>query len=212
LTHGIGSEPLITTASAEWVPLSMIYHYVLNKSASPEAAKIAISVARKRGQLRLRASEVSEHESKPELQLHRGEEPPKIQPKRSFNELITTSDEFRQFDWERSYATKRDSSSGSLFEYVGIVGYRDDVLRHWPPTETTSKPTDGAPGKPAEVTGLVWAVVRTLDRIEREDATRLAGLTQKMLTRRVSEQLSRPVSIRTLQKAVAFRRKTNQLR
>jgi hypothetical protein len=74
LTHDSGSASLITTASAEWVPLSTIYHYVLAKSPSPEAAKIAISRARKNGELRLHA-EVREHEAEPGLQLRPGEQP-----------------------------------------------------------------------------------------------------------------------------------------
>jgi hypothetical protein len=68
VTHGTGGTALITTASAEWVLLSGIYHYILAQSPSPEGAKIAISNARENGQLRLRA-EVREHEARPNLIL-----------------------------------------------------------------------------------------------------------------------------------------------
>ncbi len=66
MTHGRGNTALITTASDDWVLLSVVYHYVLAQSLSPEAAKIAISTARRNGQLRLRA-EVREHEARPDL-------------------------------------------------------------------------------------------------------------------------------------------------
>jgi hypothetical protein len=65
--------------------------------------------------------------------------------------------------------------------------------------------------KPVGVSGLVWAVVLTLEGIEKELPTGLAGLTQEMLTKKVSEKLSRKISLRTLQKAVTFRQKRNPL-
>jgi hypothetical protein len=105
VTHGTGSTALITTASAEWVLLSIVYHYVLAKSPSPEFAKITISKARKNGQLRLRA-EVREHEARPDLRLSPGEQPPEIQPKRKPDEPILASDKFSTWDWERSYADR----------------------------------------------------------------------------------------------------------
>jgi hypothetical protein len=67
-----------------------------------------------------------------------------------------------------------------------------------------------AVGKPGDVSKLVWAVVETLNDMEKQIPTGLAGLTQKQLTKSVSDKLSRQVSQRTLQKAVAVRRKGNE--
>jgi hypothetical protein len=66
LTHGAGSTALITAGSAEWILLSVVYHYVLTQSPSPEAAKITILTAWANGQLRLRA-EVREHRARTNL-------------------------------------------------------------------------------------------------------------------------------------------------
>jgi hypothetical protein len=211
LIHSTGSRALITTASAEWVLLSVIYHYVLAQSPSPEAAKIAISDAWRNGQLRLRA-ELREHEARPHLRLSPGEQPPQIQPKRKPDQPILASDKFRTWDWERSCATKRDATTKSLLEYVEIVGNRDDVLKLWPPAETTMMPerpetAATALAKPVDVSCLVWAVVLTLDNIEKQTPTGLAGFNQDQLIERVSEKLPRRVSKRTLHKAVAVRRK-----
>ena len=65
--------------------------------------------------------------------------------------------------------------------------------------------------KPDDVSGLVWAVVLTLDKIEKQTPTGLAGLTQEQLTQTVSAKLPRHVSVRTLQKALVLRRKRNGL-
>src|SRR5215831_13260460 len=81
LANSTGCRALVTAASAEWVLLSVIYHYVLARSPSPEAAKIAISEARRNGQLRLRA-ELREHKARPHLRLEPGKLPPKVRPKR----------------------------------------------------------------------------------------------------------------------------------
>ncbi len=213
MTQGSGSTSLITTTSAEWVLLRVAYHYVLAQSPSPEAAKITISTAWRNGQLRLRA-EVREHEVRPDLTLSPGEQPPEIQPKRKSDQPILASDEFGTWDWERSYATRRDATTKSLFEYIDIVASRDDVLGLWPPAEmtvTTAKP-ETAMTKPDDVSGLVWAVFLTLDEIEKQTPTGLAGLTQDQLTQTVSAKLPRHVSLRTLQKALSLRRKRNWLR
>lgn len=212
MRHGTGSTALITTASAEWVLLSVIYHYVLAQSPSPESAKITISTARRNGQLRLRA-EVREREARPDLTLSPGEQPPEIQPKRKPDQPILASDKFSTWDWERSYALRRDATTKSLFEYMDLVGNRDDVLKLWPPAETTAttetlKTAKTAVAKPVDVSRLVWAVVLTLDEIEKQTPTGLAGFTQKHLTEMVSTRLRR-VSQRTLQKAVAVSRKRN---
>lgn len=205
MTHGTGSTALIT-ASAEWVLLSVIYHYVLAQSPSPESAKITISSAWRNGQLRLRA-EVREHEARPDLRLSPGEQLPEIQPKRKPDQRIFASDKFSTWDWERSYAIRSDATTKSLFEYVEIVGNRDDVLRLWPPTTETPERAETSLAKPADLSDLVWAVVVTLDNMEKERPAGLAGLTQKHLSEAVSARLLRQVSPRTVQKAVAVRRK-----
>jgi hypothetical protein len=198
------SEELITMDSAEWVLLSVIYHYVFAQSPSPESAKIAISEARKNGQLRLRA-EVREHEARP--QLKPGEPVPEMEPRIRPNQTILPSDKFSWWDWERSHAIKRDESTKSMFEYMNIVGSRDDVLRLWPSSEMQPEAAKTAIAKPVGVSRLVWAVVLTLDDIERQNPGEFAALTQKHLAQQVNARLSRDVSRRTLQKAVAVRRK-----
>jgi hypothetical protein len=70
-----------------------------------------------------------------------------------------------------------------------------------PETSKTAMP------KPPDVSPLVWAVVLTLDQIEKETPTGLAGFAQKHLAEKVKTKLSRGVSRRTLQNAMAFRRK-----
>jgi hypothetical protein len=159
VTHGSGNTALITTASDDWVLLSVVYHYVLGQSLSPEAAKIAISTARRNGQLRLRA-EVREHEARPDLTLSPGERPPQIQPKRKPDHPILAGDEFGTWDWERSYATRRDATTKSLFEYVDIVANREDVLGLWPSAELTVKTAtaETAMTKPEDGSGLARAV------------------------------------------------------
>lgn len=89
--------------------LSVIYHYVLTQSSSPEAAKIAVLTARANGKLRLRA-EVREHVARPNLKLKCGERPPEIQPKCEPDQPILASGKLRHWDWERSYATRRDET------------------------------------------------------------------------------------------------------
>jgi hypothetical protein len=202
---------LITTASAEWVLLRVIYHYVLAQSPSPEAAKIAISEAQRNGQLRLRA-EQREHKARPHLRLEPGKLPPPISPNCKSDQPILATDKFSTWDWERSYATMRDESTKSLFEYTEIVGHRDDVLKLWPPVETTATPeraetAETTIAKPAGISSLVWAIVLTLDNIEKETPTGLVGFTQDQLTEKVNARAPRPVSKRTLQKAVMARRK-----
>ena len=211
MIQGTGSLALITAASAEWILLSIIYHYVLERSPSPEAAKFAIREARRNGQLRLRAK-LREHKARPHLKLEPGKLPPKILPRCKSDQPILASDKFSTWDWERSYATMRDESTKSLFEYMEIVGHRDDVLKLWPPVETTATPeraetAEATIAKPAGISPLVWAVVLTLDDIEKETLTGLAGFTQDQLTQKVSASVPRPVSKRTLQKAVRARRK-----
>jgi hypothetical protein len=139
------------------------------------------------------------------------EQPPEVQPKCKPDQPILTSDKLRSWDWERSYATRRDETTRSLFEYANIVGNRDDVLRLRPPAEMTvrAEKPETVVAKPVGVSSLVWAVVLTLDEMESQSPAELASRTQKHLTRKVGEKLQRGISARTLQKAVAFRRKRN---
>jgi hypothetical protein len=139
---------VITPANAEWVLLSAIYHHVLAQSPSPEAAKIAISTARENGQLQLRA-EVREHKAMPHLRLDRGEKPPESRPEIILEQPILPSDIFSHWDWARSCAQRSDPTTKSLFEYLNIVGHRDDVLQLWPePGETTAVGTNSSPAEP----------------------------------------------------------------
>jgi hypothetical protein len=200
-----GSTASITAGSAEWILLSVIYHYVLAQSPSPEAAKIAIYTARRDGRLRFRA-EVREHKPIPG-RLNPGEQPAKIPPKSEPDQPILAIDEFSKWDWERSYATRRDTTTKFLFEYVNIVGNRDDVLRLWPRAEPNVDIPKVVLIQPEDVTGLVWAVVVTLDNMEKTAQTGLAGLSRKQLTERVGKELERKVSLRTLDKALEHRRK-----
>jgi len=148
---------MITTDSPEWVLLSAIYHHVLKQSPSTERTKIEIGSARKSGQLRLRAEQTREHVARPELRLKPGEQPPNVEPTTAFHQPVP--DGKYRWDWERSRATRRESTTKSLFEYVDIVGHRDDVLALWPPhtkapvAQVVQSPTvdpfrTGAAGRP----------------------------------------------------------------
>jgi hypothetical protein len=125
------------------------------------------------------------------------------------DQLILASDSFSHWDWERSYAQRRDENTNSIFEYVNIVANRNDVLGLWPPAGMTADASraNTALHKPTDVSPLVWAVALTLDSMEKENATSLLALTQEQLAEKVSAKLRRPVSRRTLQKSVAVRRK-----
>jgi hypothetical protein len=209
MVHGTGSTS-ITAASPEWIPLSSVYHYVLARSPSPEFAKIAISTAWENNQLRLRA-EVREREDRPGLSLRPGGQVPEIPPKCKPDQLIFSSERI-DLDWERCYGSRRHAKSH--FEYVAIVVNRDDVLKVWPPVEMTvmteaSKTTETPSAKPADVSDFVWAIVQILDAIEKEDRIKFAGLTQEQLAAEIKKRLGRG-SLRTVQKAVAARRRRDQ--
>jgi hypothetical protein len=114
-------------ATVDWIPLADIYHDVLERSPSPEAAKIEIATARKNGQLPLFA-EQREHKAEPNVQLPSGQKPPHPEPE-TVSDCPVPSDGFNHWDWERGRATRRDGKTKSLVEYVNIRGRRDDVLR-----------------------------------------------------------------------------------
>jgi len=149
---------MITTDSPEWVLLSAIYHHVLKQSPSTERARIEIGSARKSGRLRLRAQQTREHVARPELRLKPGEQPPNVEPTTAFDQPVPDGN-CLTWDLERSYATRRESTTKSIFEYVNIVGHRDDVLALWPPNteapvgQVVEPPAihpfrTGAPGRP----------------------------------------------------------------
>ena len=149
---------MITAESPEWVLLSAIYHHVLEQSPSTERAKIEIASARKSGQLRLRAEQTRVHAADPKLRLKPGEQPPNVEPTTAFNQPIPDGN-YLTWDLEGNYATRREATTKSIFEYVNIVGHRDDVLALWPPNtkapvaQVVEPPTvdpfrTGAPGRP----------------------------------------------------------------
>jgi hypothetical protein len=149
---------MITSESSEWVLLSAIYHHVLKQTPSTERAKIEIASARRNGRLRLRAEQTREHVARPDLRLVPGEEPPKVEPTTAFDQPIPDGN-YHTWDWERSHAIRRELTTNSLFEYVNIVGHRDDVLALWPlntnaPADQAAEPPTvdpfrtGSPGRP----------------------------------------------------------------
>ena len=164
MTNASSSKQLPT--STEWLLLRDIYHYVLTRSPSPEAAKLSIANARKNGQLRLRAR-LHEHQARPGLMLSPGEQPPPVEPKCTPDQVILPDDKFSTWDWERSHAFRRDAATKSLFEYIEIVGNRDDVLKLWPAEEGATNPIpEKAVTKPSDVSKLVWAVMLVLEELE----------------------------------------------
>jgi hypothetical protein len=163
---------MITSESSEWVLLSAIYHHVLKQSPSTERAKIEIASARRNGRLRLRAEQTREHVARPGLRLEPGEEPPKVEPTTAFDQPIPDGN-YLSWDWERSHATRREPTTNSLFEYVNIVGHRDDVLALWPlntnaPADQIGEPPTvfpfrtGAPCRPSAADVIVAEAKRRI--------------------------------------------------
>ena len=124
------SEPAPRPPKATLWMLPRIYHYVLARSDSPEAAKIVIHDAWRNGKLHV-WGERREHKARPDLKLKPGEKPPPQLP-----DIVPDCPlplvSFLHWDWERGYAISRDPKSKSLFEWVGIYGNADDVMRLWP--------------------------------------------------------------------------------
>jgi hypothetical protein len=149
---------MITSESSEWVLLSAIYHHVLKQSPSTERAKIKIASARKSGDLRLRAEQTREHRARPEVRLELGEQLRNVEPTKAFDQPIPDGS-YLTWDLEGNYAKRREANTKSIFEYVNIVGHRDDVLALWPlnakdPVAHVEPPPidpfrTGAPGRPA---------------------------------------------------------------
>ena len=127
---------------SEWRLLSEVYHHVLRQSPSPEAAKIAINDKYRNGKLRLRCT-LREHRA-----LAKGESPSPVETVPNFE--ISPTERFNSFDWERSYATRRDPISKSLFEYEGITVNWHEVLIHWPPEPSVPDSTSLQPQNPGK--------------------------------------------------------------
>jgi hypothetical protein len=147
---------MITSESSEWVVLSAIYHHVLKQSPSAERAKIEIASARKSGQLRLRAEQTREHRAGPEVRLKLGGQLRNVGPTTAFDQPVPDGN-YRTWDWEGNYAKRTEATR--IFEYINIVGHRDDVLALWPantkgPVAHVVEPPaidpfrTGAPGRP----------------------------------------------------------------
>jgi hypothetical protein len=127
--------------------LSSIYHHVLERTPSPEAAKLAINKAWRGEQLQLWATQLHEYAAPPApvmpvLWLEPGKPPPMVQPAEPAKELLPATTwpnhpiapdvKFDELDWESSEAYRRDSNTASLFHYADIVGDKEEVLKLWP--------------------------------------------------------------------------------
>ena len=213
---------MITAASSEWVLLSAVYHHVLARNPSPEAAKLAIVSAWRNCQLRLRCT-LREIKAQPELRLAPGESPPPapevitpdcpIPPNTLFDDLL---------DWERSKAYRRDRTTSSLNEYLEITTHRDDVLALWPGAEPSATLANHAAGaafgapvaggvlteKPADVSARVWAVAKLLEKLEQQRGSGDIGISVTVLLEAVRGIAPRgmPISETTLRKARRYRR------
>jgi hypothetical protein len=178
--------------------LADIYHHVLRRSPSPEAAKIAISEARRDGRLSLYCAERRERRAQPRPRLRPDERPPELEPEIVQNCELPQGP-FSHWDWERSYATSRDPQTHSHYEYDGIYADDGDVLRIWPlPANDSLTPT-------------VRGAIAALDTIEQERAHGLDGMRQEDLRIQVARHLGLPsIGLRTLQTAVAERRRRNR--
>jgi hypothetical protein len=182
---------------AKWVLLSAIYHRVLAQSPAPEAAKIAISTARKNGQLRMRAA-VHEYKARPDLRLAPGEQPPQIPPVIVPDHSVCSKDTFDHWDWEQSEASRRDSETQSLFWYRSIEANQEDALALWPekaPVKSTATlATEPAwPGpqakKPKDIGYKVWSVMKKLADMETEGID-LESIPQKELLELVTSRMA----------------------
>jgi hypothetical protein len=178
--------------------LADIYHHVLRRSPSPEAAKIAISEARRDARLPLYCAERRERRAQPGLRLRPEDRPPELEPEIVQNCELPQGP-FNHWDWERSYATSRDPQTHSLYEYDDIYANDDDVLRIWPlPAHDGLTPT-------------VRAAIAALDNIEQEREHGLYGMRQEDLRIQVAARLGlRSIGLRILQTAVEKRRRRNR--
>jgi hypothetical protein len=203
--------------SVVWLLLNAVYHRVLARSPSPEAAKIAISEARRNGGLRMRASQ-HEHEAQPGLRLAPGEQPPQIPPLITPDFPIYPTDHFQHWDWERSCASRRDPKTRSLFWYHHIEVRQDDVLEMeaspQPKAATEPPKVLKRPQKrPKDVTPRVWLAVLAIDEVERVEHICSTDVDQGDLLTRAQKRMPErspgkrvPLGLRTLQAAQAYRR------
>ena len=174
-----------------WRSLCEAYHHVLKQSPSPEAAKIAINGLHRNGKLRWRCT-LREHKARPELRLAPGQSPPPAKPVVTRDYRIPATERFSSFDWERSYATGRDTTSKSHFEFDEIEVHWGDLLAGWPEAEpkVLTRAPRIWPGpedpQPDNIEPLEWQVMRARAELERKgiqglDTMRKSALDKLML-------------------------------
>jgi hypothetical protein len=194
-----------TLASEEWLSLTTVYRHVLANSPSPEAAKIAITTARKNGQLRMRCT-LRELKAQPGLRLAPGEKPPPAPTVVTQDHLIPANTAFKGCDWERGRA-HRYSPTKSLYEYIDITVHRDDVLALWPgqPAPATRAGADAAK-KPDGVTARVWAVAQLMKQWESDHGSRIGVPFSRLLSDIQKLAKTRGISCgdRTLREALRY--------
>jgi hypothetical protein len=130
--------------SSDWWSLADIYHHVLKQSSSPEAAKIVISEARKNGRLPLKC-ERHEHKAGREGEV------------KIVSDYQIVDKQIPRWDWERSYASRTDPKTKSLFEYQNIRGSGDVALVIWPPKE--DEPPSPSRRRPGPITTHDWYAI-----------------------------------------------------
>ena len=123
-------SPLEIGPPSDPIDLAEIYHHVLAQSPSPENAKIKIGEAFRSGDLPLWSTETWEW-------LAGNKPPPPFGPPtldQVYQNLLgirhlPSDADYNTWDLERSYTTRRDPATKSLFQYKNIVGSRETVLR-----------------------------------------------------------------------------------
>ena len=125
--------------------------------------------------------------------LSPGEQPPPVEPKCTPDQVILPDDKFSTWDWERSHAFRRDAATKSLFEYIEIVGNRDDVLKLWPAEEGATNPIpEKAVTKPSDVSKLVWAVMLVLEELEERNTADVVGSTRSSWRKKLARSCRGP--------------------
>jgi hypothetical protein len=171
--------------------------------------------------------ELREHKARPDLQLALGEKLPPNPPVITPDYSIPPDAIFCHWDWERSYANRRDPETKSLFEYINIAIHRDDELACWPEVIATvdppqaelpnSSPMSEELQRPENVSPRVWLAVLAIDEVERQEHIHSTDISQPDLLARARRQMPErspgkriPLGMRTLQFAEAYRRGRNK--